>query len=80
MSPSWKTALENQILGSYKELGNDVLLLASVWSVDEEEKLKPATEIPNGKLNVLRAMQLQDLKNPKVRWGGGSLSRVVEIC
>ena len=35
-----KTALENQILGSYEELGNDVLLLASVRSVDEEGKLK----------------------------------------
>ena len=30
-----KTALENQILGSYEELGNDLLLLASVRSVDE---------------------------------------------
>ena len=61
-------------MGSYEELGNDVLLLASVRSIDEEVKLKPATEIPKGKLNALRVMQrqefnqddIQDLKNPKV--------------
>ena len=41
-----KMVLENQILGSYEELGNDVLLLASVRSVDEE-----------GKLRALKAMQ-----------------------
>ena len=50
-----KTALENQILGSYEELDNEVLLLASVRSVDEEGKLKPTTEIPKGKLQALRA-------------------------
>jgi hypothetical protein len=29
-------------------------------SIDEEVKLKPATEIPKGKLNALRVMQRQD--------------------
>jgi hypothetical protein len=65
-----KTALENQILGIYEELGNDVLLLASVRSIDEEVKLKPATEIPKGKLNALRVMQRQDFKNPQVAGEG----------
>jgi hypothetical protein len=73
-----KTALENQILGSYEELDNDVLLLASVWSIDEKVKLKPATEIPKGKLNALRVMQrqefnqddIQDFKNPQVAGEG----------
>ena len=51
-----KTALENQILGSFEELSNEVLLLASVRSIDEEGKLKPVTEIPKGKLRALRAM------------------------
>ena len=46
-----KTALENKILGCYEELGNDVLLLASLQSMDEEVKLKPATEISKGKLS-----------------------------
>jgi hypothetical protein len=70
--------LENQILGSYEELGNDVLLLASVWSIDEEVKLKPATEIPKGKLNALRIIQrqkfnqddIQDFKNSRVAGEG----------
>lgn len=52
-----KTALENQILGSYEELGNEVLQLESLRSVDEDGKLKPANEIPRGKLKALRAMQ-----------------------
>ncbi len=52
-----KTALENQILGSYEELGNEVLQLASLRSVYEDGKLKPANEIPRGKLKALRAMQ-----------------------
>lgn len=62
-----KTALENQILGSYEELGNDVLLLASVRSVDEEGKLKPATAIPKGKLTALRAMQRQEFNRDDIQ-------------
>ncbi len=62
-----KTALENQILGSYEELGNEVLLLASVRSVDEEGKLKPATEIPKGKLAALRAMQRQEFNRDDIQ-------------
>jgi uncharacterized protein YdbL (DUF1318 family) len=62
-----KTALENQILGSYKELDNDVLLLASVRSVDEKGKLKPATEIPKGKLKALRALQRQEFNRDDIQ-------------
>ena len=62
-----KMALENQILGSYEELGNDVLLLASLRSVDEEGKLKPATEIPKGKLRALRAMQRQEFNRDDIQ-------------
>ena len=61
-------------MGSYEELGNDVLLLVSVRSIEEEIKLKPATEIPKGKLNALRVMKrqefnqddIQDFKTPQV--------------
>ena len=64
-------------MGSYEELGNDVLLLASMRSIDEEVKLKPATEIPKGKLNALRVMQrqefnqddIQDFKKSPSGWG-----------
>ncbi|MBT3923649.1 MAG: DUF1318 domain-containing protein [Nitrospina sp.] len=62
-----KTALENQILGSYEELGNEVLLLASVRSVDEEGKLKPAVEIPQGKLKALRALQRQEFNRDDIQ-------------
>ncbi|SVC32069.1 uncharacterized protein METZ01_LOCUS284923 [marine metagenome] len=62
-----KTALENQILGSNEELGNDVLLLASLRSVDEEGKLKLATEIPKGKLRALRAMQRQEFNRDDIQ-------------
>ncbi len=62
-----KTALENQILGSYEELDNDVLLLASVRSVDEEGKLKPATEIPKGKMKALRALQRQEFNHDDIQ-------------
>ena len=65
-------------MGSYEGLGNDVLLLASERSIDEEAKLKPATEIPKGKLNALRVMQrqefnqddIQDFKTPQVAGEG----------
>jgi hypothetical protein len=59
--------LEKQIFGSYVELGNDLLLLASVGSINEEEKL-----------NAMRAMQhqefnqddIQGFKYPKVAGAG----------
>ena len=62
-----KTALENQILGSYEELGNEVLLLASVRSVDEEGKLKPVIEVPKGKRLALKAMQRQEFNRDDIR-------------
>ena len=62
-----KTALENQILGSFEELSNEVLLLASVRSIDEEGKLKSVTEIPKGKLRALRAMQRQEFNRDDIQ-------------
>lgn len=55
-----KTALENQILGSYEEIGNDMALLASVRSVDEDGTLKTVAEIPKGKKEAIRARQRQE--------------------
>lgn len=52
-----RTALENQVLGSYEEIGGDVLLLASVRSIDPNGHLVPAPHIPEGKKKALRAMQ-----------------------
>jgi hypothetical protein len=62
-----KTALENQILGSYEELGNEMLLLASVRSVDEEGKLKTVAEIPPGKKEAIRAMQRQEFNRDDIQ-------------
>jgi hypothetical protein len=61
-----KTALENQILGSYEELGNEVLLLASVRSVDDEGKLKPVIEVPKGKRMALKAIQRQEFNRDDI--------------
>jgi hypothetical protein len=62
-----KKALENQVLGSYEELGNEVLLLASVRSVDEEEKLKAVIEVPKGQRLALKAMQRQEFNRDDIR-------------
>ncbi|GJL78958.1 MAG: hypothetical protein NPINA01_19470 [Nitrospinaceae bacterium] len=62
-----KTALENQILGSFEELGNDMLLLASVRSVDEEGKLVTVAEIPPGKKAAIRAMQRQEFNRDDIQ-------------
>jgi len=62
-----KTALENQILGSYEELGNEMLLLASVRSVDETGKLKTVAEIPPGKKKAIRAMQRQEFNSDDIQ-------------
>jgi len=62
-----KTALENQILGSYEELGNEMLLLASVRSVDETGKLKTVAEIPPGKKQAIRAMQRQEFNRDDIQ-------------
>ena len=62
-----KTALENQILGSYEELGNEVLLLGSVRSLDVEGKLKPVIEVPKGKRLALKAMQRQEFNRDDIR-------------
>lgn len=61
-----KTALENQILGSYEELGNDMALLASVRSVDETGKLQTVPEIPPGKMKAIRAMQRKEFNRDDI--------------
>lgn len=62
-----KTALENQILGSYEELGNDMMLLASVRSVDENGKLKTVAQIPPAKLKAIRATQRREFNRDDIQ-------------
>ncbi|MCP9447934.1 MAG: YdbL family protein [Nitrospira sp.] len=52
-----KTALENQVLGTYQELNQDVLLVASVRYIDPEGRLVPQPPMPPGKEAAIRAMQ-----------------------
>ncbi len=62
-----KTALENQILGSYEELGDEMVLLASVRSVDEEGKLQSVAKLPPGKLKAIRAMQRREFNRDDIQ-------------
>lgn len=52
-----RTALENQVLGSYQELDQEVLLLASVRYIDPSGKIKKTKKVPERKREVIRAMQ-----------------------
>jgi len=52
-----KTALENQVLGTYQELSQEVLLVASVRYIDPEGKLVARAALPPGKETAIRAMQ-----------------------
>jgi hypothetical protein len=52
-----RTALENQVLGTYQELNQQVLLVASVRYIDPKGKLKQTQELPPGKKDVVRALQ-----------------------
>ncbi|MFQ5674042.1 MAG: DUF1318 domain-containing protein [Nitrospinales bacterium] len=61
-----KTALENQVLGSYEELGKETVLLASVRSVDENGKLQPVAEIPPGKMKAIRAVQRMEFNRDDI--------------
>lgn len=52
-----RTALENQVLGTYQELTQEVLLVASVRYIDPNGKLVPQPPVPPGKEAAIRAMQ-----------------------
>jgi uncharacterized protein YdbL (DUF1318 family) len=52
-----RTALENQVLGTYRELKQEVLLMASVRYIDPSGQLQPSPPLPPGKKEVIRALQ-----------------------
>lgn len=52
-----RTALENQVLGSYQELNQEVLLVASVRYIDSKGKLMESPELAPGKKKAIRAIQ-----------------------
>jgi uncharacterized protein YdbL (DUF1318 family) len=54
---SERTALENQVLGSYNSLGQEMLLVASVRGVDPLGKIKPPQQQSQGYKDAIEAMQ-----------------------
>ena len=52
-----RTALENQVLGSYRHIDGDMALMASVRSIDSSGRLKQAPVIPPARKKAIRAMQ-----------------------
>lgn len=52
-----RTALENQVLGSYTQLNQDVMLLSSVRGIDSKGQLIKRQPLPATRERVVRAMQ-----------------------
>lgn len=57
---SERTSLENQVLGSYHSLDQDMLLLSSVRGIDPKGKIKTAAPASQDKKDVIAAMQVID--------------------
>jgi len=57
---SERTALENQILGSYQALDQDMLLVASVRGVDSEGKIREDPKRSRERQDAISAMQVLD--------------------
>ena len=54
---SERTALENQVLGSYNSLSQEMLLVASVRGVDPQGKIEPPPRRSQGYKDAIEAMQ-----------------------
>lgn len=52
-----RSALENQVLGTYQELNEDVMLLASVRAIDPSGKLVEQPPLSDNKRTALAALQ-----------------------
>lgn len=61
-----RTALENQAIGTYQEMKGDLLLLASVRSIDAGGRLVPVPPIPTGKREAIRAMQRSEFNRDDI--------------
>ncbi len=53
-----RTALENQVLGTYNAIDRDMLLVASVRGVDTQGRLRKPPETSRGHQDAVAAMQL----------------------
>lgn len=61
-----RTALENQILGSYEELDRDMQLLASVRSVDSAGKTQPPPSYTQQRQQAIVARQTQQFNQDDI--------------
>ena len=52
-----RSVLENQVLGTYKELNNDMLMLASVRAMDASGRLVAQPPLSDDKRQALAALQ-----------------------
>ena len=55
-----KTLLERQILGAYENLEKDLVMVASVRSVDTEGRLVPLPDFPPGQRRALEALRIRE--------------------
>ena len=64
---SQKTALENQVMGSYKELDDDVIMMASVRGVSKDgKKTKTAAPASESAKTAVTAKQNQDFNRDDI--------------
>ena len=61
-----RTALENQILGSYEELDRDMQLLASVRAVDSGGKTRPPPSYTQERKQAITARQTQQFNQDDI--------------
>ena len=61
-----RTALENQILGSYEELDRDLQLVASVRAVDEDGKRKKPPRFSDVRATAVTARQTQQFNRDDI--------------
>ena len=61
-----KTALENQVMGSYKELDDETVMLASVRGVDKNGKKKSPPPMSDPQKEAIAAKQDQDFNRDDI--------------
>ena len=82
---SERTALENQILGTYNSLDREMLLTSSVRGVDAKGSIKKAPKKSQEQKDVISAMQLIDFhaddigKLKQMKWLGENNQGLLEI-
>lgn len=82
---SERTALENQILGTYNALDREMLLVASVRGVDTKGRIKTPPQKSRGRRDAVEAMQILDFHSDDLRrfkelgWIGENRQGLIEV-